>query len=362
MIFFQRGLILIEIDGSFGEGGGSIVRISTALSALTSRPFHIYNIRANRPKVGLAAQHLNSVKSVVKISNANTSGLEIGSCDMEFFPGELKGGNFDINVKTAGSIGLILQSFMIIAPFVSKPSKIQITGGTDIPWAPSVDYIIHVTLPLLEKMGYKANINIIKRGHYPKGGGEVKAEILPLKKLYPINILNSEIDSIKGISHASNLPIHVAHRQASSAEKILKKTGYDIDIKIEHSSNNLGPGSGIVLWAQGNTRLGGSDIGRPGKPAELVGTKAAQNLLFNLKTNSALDEHMGDQIIPYMAIAGNSKVKVSKLTPHTITNLNVVEKFLNKKFEVTHNREIIDYHNLEKMNYEYLSPAIIKSI
>ncbi len=353
---------MIEIDGSLGEGGGSIVRISTALSALTSRPFHIHNIRAKRPKIGLAAQHFNSVKSVAQISNANTSGLQIGSSNLEFLPGELDGGNFHIDVKTAGSIGLILQSFMIIAPFASKPSKIQITGGTDIRWAPSVDYIKHVTLPVLQKMGYKANIDLIKRGHYPKGGGEVKAEIFPLKKLNSINILKSEIDSIKGISHASNLPIHVAQRQASSAEKILKETGYDIEIKIEHIFNNLGPGSGIVLWAQGNTRLGGSDIGKPGKPAEIVGKNAAKNLLFDLKTNSALDEHMGDQIIPYMAIAGNSKFKASKLTLHTMTNLNIVEKFLDKKFEVTHNGNILDFHNLKKTNYENIGPVTIKSL
>jgi RNA 3'-terminal phosphate cyclase (ATP) len=352
---------LIEIDGSFGEGGGSIVRISTALSALTSKPFHIFDIRANRPKKGLAAQHMNSAKAVAQISNAKIKGLQMGSSELEFFPGNLKEGNFQLDVKTAGSIGLILQSFMIIAPFASKPSKIHISGGTDIRWAPSIDYIKNVTLPVLEKMGYKANICLIKRGHYPKGGGEVKAEIFPLKKLNPINISKSEIDSIKGISHASNLPLHVAQRQASSAEKILKKTGYDVDIEIEHSSNNAGPGSGIVLWAQGNTRLGGSSIGKPGKPAEIVGEEAAKNLITNLKTNSALDEHMGDQIIPYMAIAGNSTLKVSSLTMHTMTNLNLVEKFLSTEFEVVYNGNLVDFHNLEK-NLKLVGPVIIKSL
>ncbi len=351
---------MIEIDGSFGEGGGSIVRISTALSALTSKPYHIYNIRANRPKKGLAAQHLNSAKAVAQISDAQINGLHFGSSELEFLPGHLKGGNFKLDVQTAGSIGLILQSFMIVAPFASKPSKVHITGGTDIRWAPSIDYIKNVTLHVLEKMGYKANIDLIKRGHYPKGGGEVKAEIFPLKKFNPITILKSEIDSIKGISHASNLPIHVAQRQASSAERILKKTGYDVDIEIEHSSNNLGPGSGIVLWAQGNTRLGGSSIGKPGKPAEIVGEEAAKNLFINLETNSALDEHMADQIIPYMAIAGHSKVEVSRLTMHTLTNLNVVEKFLSTEFEVVSNGNYLDFHTLEN-KFELPSPVIIKS-
>jgi RNA 3'-terminal phosphate cyclase (ATP) len=351
---------MIEIDGSWGEGGGSIVRISTALSALVSKPIHIYNIRAKRSKNGMAAQHINSVKSVGQISNAAIDGLCLGSSEFDFYPGELKSGNFHLDVKTAGSIGLILQSFMIIAPFASKSSKIQITGGTDIRWAPSIDYIKNVTLPVLEKMGYRANIDLIKRGHYPKGGGEVKAEIFPLKKLDSINLLKPEIDSIKGISHASNLPIHVAERQAASAEKILKKTGYDVDIEIEHSSNNSGPGSGIVLWAQGNTRLGGSSIGKPGKYAEIVGKEAADELLNSLEKNSILDEHMADQIIPYMAIARNSEVKVSKLSSHALTNLNVVQKFLSTEFEVSCNGNTIDFHDLEN-KFEVLGPVIIKS-
>ncbi len=351
---------MIEIDGSLGEGGGSIVRISTALSALTSKPIHICNIRAKRTKSGLAAQHLNSVKSVGQISNASIVGLHLGSSEFEFHPGQLKSGNFHFNVKTAGSIGLILQSFMIIAPFASKSSKIQINGGTDIRWAPSIDYIKNVTLPVLEKMGYTAHIDLIKRGHYPKGGGEVKAEIFPLKKLSPINILKSEIDSIKAISHASNLPVHVAERQASSAERILKKTGYEVDIEIEHSSNNSGPGSGIVLWAQGNTRLGGSSIGKPGKTAEIVGEEAANELFNSLKTNFALDEHMADQIIPYMAIAGNSEVGISKLTMHTLTNLNMVQKFICNEFEVSYNGNSLDFQDLEK-KFEVSRPAIINS-
>lgn len=351
---------MIEIDGSLGEGGGSIVRISAALSALTSKPFHIFNIRSNRPKGGLAAQHMNAVKSVALISNAQTTGLDVGSTQMKFRPGDLNGGDFDIDVKTAGGIGLILQAFMIVSPFAGEKSHIQITGGTDNQWAPSVDYIKNVTLPILEKMGYKAKIELLKRGHYPKGGGKAIGQIYPIKKLNPINLLNAEIDEIKGISHATNLPLHVAERQARAAEYVLKKTGHDIDIEIEHSTTGLSPGSGIVVWTQGNTRLGGSSIGKRGKTAEIVGQEAAKSLLNSLKSNSALDEHMGDQIIPYMALAGNSEVKISKLTMHTLTNLNIVDKFITREFEVYENNKKLDFYNLSK-DLIRNSPVLIKS-
>jgi RNA 3'-terminal phosphate cyclase (ATP) len=356
---------LIEIDGSLGEGGGSIIRISSALSAITSQPIHISNIRANRSKTGFAAQHLNAVISASQISQAISKGLVIGSPDLKFHPKKLIGGKFSLDVKTAGSVGLILQTFMIIAPFASKKSTIDIMGGTDVRGAPSIEYIKHVTLPILQKMGYNAKINLIKRGHYPRGGGMVTATIYPLKKIKPLNLLKSEIDSIKGISHATNLPRHVAERQALAAEKIFKNNGFEVDIEIEHSSSNMGMGSGIVLWARGNTRIGSSELGKPSKSAEKVGMHAAENLIATIKTGSALDEHMGDQIVPYMALSRNSQIGLSKLTMHTLTNLHIVKKFIDKKFQITpksvDNRVGIDLNKLKLKNKDlkFKNPVII---
>ena len=162
---------MIEIDGSYGEGGGSVLRIATALSALCSKPVKIYNIRSKRPKPGLMPQHLNAVKAVAKLSNANLSGLEIGSTELKFQPGKLTPGNYSIDVKTAGSITLILQAFMIPAAFTGGPVKITLIGGTDLRWSPSIDYFRNVTLPILKLMGYDAKTKLMKRGHYPRGGG-----------------------------------------------------------------------------------------------------------------------------------------------------------------------------------------------
>ena len=325
---------MIEIDGSHGEGGGALLRISTALSALTSNPIHITNIRANRPKTGLMPQHLNAVKAVSSLSCASVEGLEIGSKELFFYPDEVKGGNYNIDVKTAGSITLVLQAFMIPAVFAEAPVTITIRGGTDVRWSPPVNYFQYVTLPILRSMGYDAELDIIRRGHYPRGGGIVKVKINPAGKLKPINVDNLKVNKIKGISHAVKLPEHVAVRQAESAEKMLKANGFDAEIEIENSDNTLGPGSGIVLWTEGNTRVGGSAVGERGVRAEKVGEKAAEELLYHISRGAAVDKYIGDQIIPYMGVAGKSKVKTAELTLHAVTNISVTEKVMGIKFDV----------------------------
>jgi RNA 3'-phosphate cyclase len=325
---------MIEIDGAYGEGGGALLRISAALSTLTLKPVRITNIRANRPKPGLMAQHLNALKIVAQMSNASYSGLDIWSEEVLLRPEYIRGGNFKVDVGTAGSVTLILQAAMIPAAFADSPIELILKGGTDVRWSPSVDYLENVTLPTLRSMGYRAVIDLIQRGHFPRGGGILKAIIDPVKKLKPLNLLDLKIDKIKGISHAVKLPKHVAVRQAKSAEKILADEGFDADIEVQHSNEGFGPGSGIVLWMDGKTRIGGSAIGEPGKLAEIVGRKAAEELLYHISRGAAFDRYMGDQMIPYMALAGNSRIKTAELTQHTLTNIYAVEKFTGKDFRV----------------------------
>jgi len=330
---------LIEIDGSSGEGGGAVVRISTALASLTSQDLKIKNIRAQRPRKGLSSQHLMALTALSWLCNAKFQGFHTGSEEIVFCPGKLRGGNLELDIKTAGSMALVLQAFMIPAPFAPEKVEITLKGGSDVKWAPPCDYLKHITLPILELMGYKSRIELIQRGHYPRGGGILKAEIFPVKKLYPLKILKPEIDSIKGISHATNLPPHVAKRQALAAEKILAKTGYEVDIAVEHTSNDLSSGSGIVVWAQGNTRIGGNALGERGKSAEKVGEEAAKNLMYSLERKATLDNYMGDQIIPYMALAGDSCFKIPTLSSHACTNIQIVKKITGKTFMVHPSRE-----------------------
>ena len=286
---------------------------------MTSKPVHVTNIRSGRPKPGLMAQHLNAVKAVAALSNASLSGLELGSTEIFFNPESLSGGDYKIDIGTPGSITLILQAFMIPAAFADGPVTINITGGTDLRWSPSVDYLENITLPILKLMGYKARINILKRGHYPRGGGMLKLEVDPIKNLEPLNVSDLKFDCIKGVSQAIKLPVHIAERQAKSAEKILLKEGYNSKIKIKTSEKAIGPGS---------------TVGEPCKRAEKVGSEAAKEILYHISRRSAVDRYMGDQIIPYIALAGKSNVKTAELTQHALTNIHVTEKFIKRKFRV----------------------------
>ncbi|MGZ5056745.1 MAG: RNA 3'-terminal phosphate cyclase, partial [Methylobacter sp.] len=69
----------LVIDGSYGEGGGQILRSSLSLAAITGRSVRIEKLRANRKKPGLAAQHLTSVRAAAMLCDATLEGAELGS-------------------------------------------------------------------------------------------------------------------------------------------------------------------------------------------------------------------------------------------------------------------------------------------
>ena len=332
---------MMEIDGSYGEGGGQLVRTAVALSAVTGKPVKITNIRKNRPNPGLKPQHLKALETVAAICSARVSGLFPGSTEFSFAPVEIKGGKYKVDIGTAGSISLLLQCLMPALPFAEEKIEFTVRGGTDVAWSPTIDYLQHVTLQALEKMGYAARVKLRERGYYPKGGGTVLATFEPCKlrgfhfkgpesKLNPEVRKLREIQEIRGISHASNLPSHVVARQAEAAKTLLLEEGYSAEIGTE-CFELFSTGSGITLWTG---LFGGSALGKKGLPAEKVGKKAAGEILPELRSEAAVDVHLADQLIPYMALAGNSSYTVRELSMHTKTNIWVTEQFLDVKFRI----------------------------
>lgn len=325
---------MIEIDGSFGEGGGQILRTSLTLSVITGKPFRIYNIRANRPNAGLQRQHLWAVRVMKIISNAETKGDQLGSKELTFIPNEIKGGiDLNIDIGTAGSITLILQT--VIPVILNKNIKITIKGGTDVPKSPTIDYIRLVYLRILKKIGIDVNIDLVKRGHYPEGGGEV---ILHGVSGNPHNfslISMGKILKIEGISHVSSLPSHIAERQSNAAKNLLSKLNVPIDIKIDVREGERSKGSGIALAAIGENSIMGSDsLGERGKRAEVVGEEAANTLLQDLRTGAAVDRYMSDMLMLFASLYEGEYVGAD-LTMHAYTNMEIIKKFLNVKIEVT---------------------------
>ncbi|MFQ5800107.1 MAG: RNA 3'-terminal phosphate cyclase, partial [Candidatus Hydrothermarchaeales archaeon] len=169
----------IEIDGSYGEGGGQIIRTAVGISGATGLPIRILNIRAGRPKPGLSYQHLNAIKAVQVLTEAQVEGLELGAKELSFIPSKIKSGSYKINIGTAGSISLVLQTFLIPAILCRDEVQIEITGGTDVPMSPPIDYIKNVFFPFLSKMGAHVDLDLRRRGHYPKGGGRVIVKVRP---------------------------------------------------------------------------------------------------------------------------------------------------------------------------------------
>ncbi len=334
---------MIELDGSIGEGGGSVLRTAVALSAVSKQPIHIVNIRANRPRPGMRSQHLKAVEAVAQLTKARVQGLALDSKEITFDPDDISGGKYRLDVGTAGSTTLILQAMMPAATFAPASVEYEVRGGTDNPMAPPVDFWKNVTLPALRRMGYRGELECARRGHYPKGGGILQIKVEPIKSLKGLEASQAgEVVRISGVAHSVRLPDHIAKRMAHSAARSFLHTGYsNIDIKTETYSygqdTHLGPGTGITVWAETSNGmvLGASALGKVGKPAEKIGRSAAEDLIRQLKTGASVDKHLTDQLIPYMALAeGTSEIFSSELTLHALTNIALVEKFLNVKFHV----------------------------
>ncbi len=334
---------MIEIDGSYGEGGGQILRTAVSLSALTMKPIRVVNIRAGRPKPGLKRQHMAGIEVTGKIVAAEIKGLEVGSTTVEFVPRERHGGTINYDVGTAGSISLVLQATLPPAVLSPEPVSFQLRGGTDVKWSPPVDYMLNVFAHTLEFLGPKIELLQKKRGHYPRGGGEVTCVVTPVGSIKSFERVESgDLRSVEGISHCVRLPGHIAERQAVTAEKmILNNLETKSDIVREsyqkEKDPHLGPGSGIVIWAESEdgVRVGADSLGDRGKSAESVGNEAASQLVSECSTGMAVDSHLCDMLIPYLAVASeDSKIGVTKITSHLTTNIWAVEHILGTKIEL----------------------------
>lgn len=332
---------MLEVDGSQKSGSGTILRLSVALAAIQKEPLHIFNIRAKRTQPGLRPQHLEAVLTAAKLCHAEVEGAKLGSRELWFTPHDVVGGEVKAEIGTAGSIPMLLLTVLPICVHARNPVRLHVTkGGTDTRNAPTINYLRHVMLPMLTRMGLKATLTLQKYGYYPKGMGEILLEVEPSPSLNPLVLDDfGQLQSVKGTSVCTYLADRrVAERQASAANERLKTAGLHADIEvINDTSNPLQKGSSLVLWAETSKGaiLGGDAIGELGKTSEKVGQEAADNLIRELEFKPTVDSHLADILVPYVALAKGKSVYLTRLvTEHLDANLWLTERLLGAKFHL----------------------------
>jgi RNA 3'-terminal phosphate cyclase (ATP) len=373
---------LITIDGSYGEGGGQVLRTSLSLSALLGEAVRIENIRAKRPKPGLQAQHLTGVLATAQICNADLKGAELGSQTLTFAPqSPPQAGDYTFDVAqarkggSAGSTSLVFQTLFLPLAFADGDSHLTICGGTHVAWSPPFHYLRHVYLPTLARMGIEATVEINQWGWYPIGGGEMRAEVKgrevragknttsqfapaglqiqpPDRRIvnpagaevipfisYPLASINlierGQLKRLWGISALSNLPAHIGQRQKRQAERLLRGRGFTPEIEIVDAPS---PGQGTVVFLVAefeNVVAGFTSYGARGKRAEKVAEETCREFIQYYDSGQALDKHLADQLIlPMSLVEGQSGFTTCEVTQHLLTNVGVVEQLMGPKAEI----------------------------
>jgi len=336
---------MLIIDGS--EGGGQILRSSLSLSALTQKPFKMINIRGKREKSGIQYQHFTAVNAMAKICNAKVKGNELHSHELEFIPDKTIPEKYKFDIGTAGSTVLVLQTLLPPLIFAEEKSILEIIGGTANPMAPPALDIKEVFLWHLNNLGIKIDLEIEKEGFYPKGGGKIKVVINPCKELKEIKL------SEQKHGHYKETKIITVSSKDLEDKEICKRMikGFKLNFPIEYKLKPeeyyleiLSPGCYIhANYQYDNCNIGMSILGEKSKKAEDIGKECALKLLEEMKSGANTDHFTADQLLLYMAIKCSGKIRVSKVTDHMKTNMNVIEKFLNVKFDIKN--EIIECKN-----------------
>ncbi len=326
---------MIEIDGSYGEGGGQILRTALAFSSILKIPIRINHIRANRKNPGLGNQHLAAVNALAQVNGATIEGNKIGSQTLTFAPRDIRAGNYQFEIGTAGSITLLFQAVFLPLCLAERDSTLTLIGGTHVPWSPPFHYVSQVLLPTFKTMGASANAFIEKWGFYPKGGGRGQLKINSTNGLGPISLIERGLlKRISGISAIANFPKHVAERQKEQAlKRIRNELEIDPEINTIYDAPSSGQGSFLFLLVESERVLAGfSSLGARGKTAEKVADEAVDSLKSYVKSDGCVDPHLADQLVPFMALAkGNSSFTTTEMTEHLFTNLWVTAHFMETK-------------------------------
>lgn len=324
---------MIVIDGSQGEGGGQVLRTSLALSLVTGKAFRIENIRAKRKSPGLLRQHLTAVNAAARIGNAAVEGAELHASALTFEPQGVNAGQYRFAIGTAGSTMLVLQTILLPLVLADAPSTVSIEGGTHNPTAPPFDFMDQAFLPLLRRMGAKVELELVRPGFYPAGGGEIRVTIQPAK-LGALEIKQrGEIVLRRARAVVANLPYGIAEREAKTAGAEL---GWPEECLVAHTLNgSVGPGNflSITVGSEHVTDVF-TGFGQRGVRAEQVAHGAAKEAKRYINSGAAVGEHLADQLLLPMALGEGGTFTTTPLSSHATTNMDVIRRFVDASFAV----------------------------
>jgi RNA 3'-terminal phosphate cyclase (ATP) len=332
---------LLIIDGSTGEGGGQILRSALTISTIIKKPVKIINIRTKRNNPGLRHQHVTTIKLLSKLFNINIENVRLGAEWINIIFDkkdiEINKDILNIDIGTAGSIPLLLQTLIPTIAISQQNIVIQLTGGTDVKYSPTIDYIKYVMKDVFSKIGIFFNINVIKRGFYPNGKGIVNINIQKANTLKPIDFCNFKEINPNILSIVGNLPKHISDRQISGALSNLEKNGIKCDKYKSSIENSASPGSSILIYStsESGIYIGADSVGEKNIRAETVGYNASKRFIEDYKYQACIDSHLADMLVlPLSFIKEKSRYKISAISQHLLTNLEIIKKINDMEYQI----------------------------
>ncbi|HJT33039.1 MAG TPA: RNA 3'-terminal phosphate cyclase [Pirellulales bacterium] len=319
---------MLTIDGSQGEGGGQILRTSLALAIVTGTPIRIEKIRAKRDKPGLRRQHLTAVLAAAQISDAAVSGDQVGSQQITFQPRRTLPGDYRFDVGSAGSTTLVLQTVLPPLMLAGGRSTLELIGGTHNPFAPPVDFLERAFLPILNRLGPWVTLTLERPGFYPVGGGRLQAKIEPAARLKPVAIVERGAIMRRSCQAViANLPDHIAERELATVAAALDWPGNCLETR--RYEGNFGPGNLVTIDVEcEHVTEVFTGFGRRGMRAEVVAGEAAAEAQRWLASGVPVGEHLADQLLLPLALAGGGEFVTLPPSSHFTTNCEVLRRFL----------------------------------
>lgn len=333
---------MLQIDASYGEGGGQLVRTAVALSAITGMPVRLQNMRAGRDRPGLAPQHVAAVRALAALCDATCTGLELRSQTLTFEPARLRAGTFRFDVGTAGSVTLVLQALLPALMHAPGPCTVTVGGGTDVRAAPPLDYFRQVLLGLLQHLGANVACRVRRRGYYPRGGGEVEVTVQPTRLQAADFVVRGRVSRARGLAHVANLPLQIAERMRDAAREAARNLGvaFDIDTAVLGPDDAVGTGGAVACWVQTeNTVLGAGRVAQRGVRAETLGQETGAELAADMTAGVCFDMHAADQMLVYLAQTGG-RFTTRAISSHARTAIWLIRQFMPVRFRVDTERRI----------------------